>query len=771
MPKKLLIISHTFPPAAGIGGRRWAKFSKYLTRMGYEVTVLCAQNVNKENSVWAKDVEGIQVHSLPYKFPRSVAFPKNDLLNKIKYHLNVYYLKRADQGNYFDRTIFWEKQINEKVSELIEKEKIECVIVTSGPFRLSYHVTRLTEKFPDVKFIVDFRDLWTEDVEITSFASLPKKRKKIEKIYEKRTVYRADKVISVAEDLNAYFASLTIDNKFEVIPNGFDPDDYKDLEPAIIRQDDKIRFVFTGTLYINLEYILKPFFSGIRQLKEEHPELYNKVVFEFVGRFPSEYKRLIAENGIAEAFEFSDPLSLKEVYGKIRGSHYCMLFLNDVYNFALSTKFCEYISQKKKIIVVSHFGPAARFITQNGIGFWMDPEKILEDLKSVIRNTAENNSHKWDSSFDTEQFSIVKITEKLSRVIKEKDKPHFSVDQRHLLLTFDYELFLGKRSGSVDNCILRPTERLLDIFDQYGISGAIFFVDLTYIKRLSEEKHPACIRDHERIREQLIKILKKGNYVFPHLHPHWREAEYISDLNQWKMESTNSYRLHAIPAEESDRYFSFSMEYIKGLMQNAGVNYEVNGYRAGGWCIQPFETYRPYFEKYGIKYDFSALRGFKMPGKNIVYDFTQIPARNIYSFSTKVENADPLGKFKEVVISTIYISKLKRFFNKLLYKVLWYTKRTGYGDGYSAVDGEASVIKSIQNMEKKTRDLAEMVSIELLTGFTNDAYKSYLDNNDFMHFISHPKMIGEHNLHTFEKFIKYANKHYKLNTDYLKMVK
>lgn len=770
MQKKLLIISHTFPPAAGIGGRRWAKFSKYLHRMGYEVTVICAENINKESSAWTKDTEGIRVIPLPYKFPKSVAFPKNDLINKVKYYANLWYLKMVDEGNYFDRTIFWGEQIDKRVSELLTAEKFNCVIVTSGPFRLSYHVTRLTEKFPDVKFIVDFRDLWTEDVEITSFAALPKERKLIEKIYERRTVYRSDKVISVSESMNDYFASLTIDNKFEVIPNGFDPDDYKGIQPAKINEDGKIRFVFTGTLYINLEYILKPFFEGVRRLKENRPDLFSKIVFEFIGRFPEKYKKLIYDNNISEAFEFSAQMELKEVYQKISGSHYCMLFLNDVYNFALSTKFCEYISQRKKIVVVSNKGPAAEFITAKGIGYWIDPEDVVANLQKVIEDTIHHSCHKWDTSFDPDQFSIPVITKKLVSIIEEEQKPHFSVNQRHLLLTFDYELFLGKRSGTVENCILRPTERLLEILNKHDIRGSIFFVDLTYIQKLSQESNPNCAADHKKIREQLIRILKKGHYVFPHLHPHWKNAEYIAELNQWKLTSTEAYRLHAIPEEERAAFFDFAMNYLFGLMSEAGVSYEINGYRAGGWCIQPFETYRPYFEKYGIKYDFSALRGFKMPGKNIFYDFTRIPARNVYTFSSDITKEDELGKFGELVISTLYISNLNRFLNKFLYKFLWYTNNRAYGDGYSATDGESDVIKSIQKMEKHTINLAEMVSIELLTVLKRRIYLNYLDNNDFIHFISHPKMINEHNLHNFDKFLKYARKKYKLNTDYIKMV-
>ena len=56
MSKKVLIVSYVFPPKSGIGGRRWAKFSKYLNRMDIDLKVLTFQKKNDSNfSNWSKD--------------------------------------------------------------------------------------------------------------------------------------------------------------------------------------------------------------------------------------------------------------------------------------------------------------------------------------------------------------------------------------------------------------------------------------------------------------------------------------------------------------------------------------------------------------------------------------------------------------------------------------------------------------------------------------------------------------------------------------------
>ena len=52
-------------------------------------------------------------------------------------------------------------------------------------------------------------------------------------------------------------------------------------------------------------------------------------------------------------------------------------------------------------------------------------------------------------------------------------------------LTFDYELFFGSSSGSVDNCIIKPTQRLIDIAKIHDIT-LVFYVDAGYLFQLKK---------------------------------------------------------------------------------------------------------------------------------------------------------------------------------------------------------------------------------------------------------------------------------------------
>ncbi|HMT30090.1 MAG TPA: hypothetical protein PKD91_12500, partial [Bacteroidia bacterium] len=182
--------------------------------------------------------------------------------------------------------------------------------------------------------------------------------------------------------------------------------------------------------------------------------------------------------------------------------------------------------------------------------------------------------------------------------------------QKQLLITFDYELYLGNRSGTVDDCMIDPTNKLVEVMEPFGIH-AVFFVDTTYMLRLKAQSvlTEACKKDFEKIASQLRMLVQKGHYVFPHIHPHWLDAEYLEDKNQWRLNNISKYRFHNISEAERTKVFDGSVELLNEIFHSEFPNYKVDGYRAGGWGIQPFEDFLPYFLKNGIKHEFSVLGG------------------------------------------------------------------------------------------------------------------------------------------------------------------
>ena len=340
---------------------------------------------------------------------------------------------------------------------------------------------------------------------------------------------------------------------------------------------------------------------------------------------------------------------------------------------------------------------------------------------------------------------------------------------KDILFTFDYELFLGERSGSVQKCMLEPTEKLIALFEKYNIRNAIFFVDTTYLIRLKElaKSNSSALTDYTAITFQLQKLIRHHHYVFPHIHPHWLDASYDAGSSQWKLSDISKYRFHSISNDERENLFSKSFDILKEIIYPINFHYAIDGYRAGGWCIQPFADFYPQFKKHEIRFDFSVLRGLKNFSSAQYFDFEKVPLKNIYRFENDVLVDEKYGSLTQISISTIPFSKTTELLNKFLLKFLWKTGNRSIGDGSGVVANKISENKNVEQSVSATN--LEMVSIELLNAIKLPHYKNYLEQNKYMHFISHPKMLSNHNFKSFEKFLKFVRTNFDLTTDFREM--
>jgi hypothetical protein len=325
--------------------------------------------------------------------------------------------------------------------------------------------------------------------------------------------------------------------------------------------------------------------------------------------------------------------------------------------------------------------------------------------------------------------------------------------KKQILLTFDYEPFLGKRSGTADKCIIEPTNALRLILNKYN-AKAVFFVDVLFLQKAAA--YPELKNDYQKTVNQLLDLYKEGHYIFPHIHPHWLDAVYIKENNQFDLSNLSRYSLSSFPANEVDNLFRKAVGFLKEI----GISYSLWGYRAGGWCIQPFSLFKNAFNENNILYEFSVLPGHKNESADQHFDFSGITKDTPYFFSDAVESPDANGVFTEFPISTISFDPFTEFRDKLLRKYLWKTGDRGWGDGLSA---HTAALKT--NAQKK-----EMISIDVLTSAKLGAYKKYLNVFNYMHWISHPKMFTKHGLKTFDRFLAEAERRFELEFDFKKTI-
>lgn len=213
-------------------------------------------------------------------------------------------------------------------------------------------------------------------------------------------------------------------------------------------------------------------------------------------------------------------------------------------------------------------------------------------------------------------------------------------------LTFDYELFFGARTGSIEKCMLEPTKRLLELSQRFR-APMTFFVDAGFLWKLNElaPNHPELWEQHEKIASQLREIIAKGSDVQLHIHPHWELTSYAD--GRWQIPQNQGYRLAEFELDKAAEIFMKYKDHLDSVLGRKTI-----AFRAGGWCIQPFAHIKEVFEKTGLTYDSSVVPGMRFQGGVYDVDFTDAPKnRDIWRFSQDPCEVDENGKLVELPIS------------------------------------------------------------------------------------------------------------------------
>jgi peptidoglycan/xylan/chitin deacetylase (PgdA/CDA1 family) len=305
-----------------------------------------------------------------------------------------------------------------------------------------------------------------------------------------------------------------------------------------------------------------------------------------------------------------------------------------------------------------------------------------------------------------------------------------------VILTFDYELFLGKKSGTALKSIIEPTNEILKLLKKYN-AKAVFFVDILYIMTLEKYNH----KDLKLIIKQLKEIVDTGSSVELHLHPQWLDAKPKGD--EWEFASFDRYRLHSLKNKEIENLFTQGVEFLENI-----TNQKVTAFRAGGWSVTPFYPLKKAFLKNDIKIDMSVLPGFYKNNLPMhYYDFRNVPDKEYYKFSDDVTIEDVNGNFLEVPVTTYYMRGYDLLINVLIRK-LKRDKIFGDGEGLESANIKGNIIKRIFS------DNLRRATIEGQSFYFFKKSLKQLKNKKLISYVMHPKTLNETALYNMEYLLK-----------------
>lgn len=411
--KNILIISYVFPPYPGIGGRRWAKFAKYLHRAGHNVYVIAAQNPFDKISTFINDIQELPEENLFYlsaQYPTILLKQPATLWEKIQYHFWINTLPFFTKGNFYDRTIFWKNQLHQQIEKLIQEKHINTIIVSGPPFNYVYQTILLKKKFPDVKFVVDYRDEWTFN-DVHGWGLLSEKRKQEEFRKEQHVCENADLIISCHEVILEYVNKKYSCKCFTLIPHGYDKDDFNTTIHVKKISSETITISYFGTIYASTEKFFTELSAFLNKLKKENPDIYNKLFFNFYTIDYFHYYEHIRT--VQNKIRLIENLLPSDLFARIQESNYVLLLPPFRAKDYFTSKFPEIFYLKKPIILYSDNGKVSEFITKHKIGVHLPKENFYDALLNALQHPEQFNYN----NFNLQEWDYLNITEKLIETV------------------------------------------------------------------------------------------------------------------------------------------------------------------------------------------------------------------------------------------------------------------------------------------------------------------------------------------------------------------
>ena len=382
--KRVLVITYYWPPSGGSGVQRWLKTSKYLPQSGWEPVIYTPENpdVNSVDESLLKDVSAdlrvikrkIREPYAAYKFltgkkkgehlqANIVSSEKKGFVQKLSAHI---------RANWFipDPRCWWIGPSVKYLSKLIEGGERFDAVISTGPPHSMHLIAREIHKVFNIPWIADFRDPWTR-IFYFKHLGLSAKSLRKHKELERSVIAEADRVTVVSSQMKTEFSQgefETSKDKVEIIPNGYDPEDFDSVEKA---PDAEGKFVVAHTGLMPESANPDKLWKVLGDMAKSDPEFKEKLMVVTMGQTDGSVKKDIAENGLSDNFKDLGyvPHAQSVAWQKRADILLLPLRKEEESKAILTGKFFEYLAAGKAILA---FGPTdgdlAQALKETGSG-------------------------------------------------------------------------------------------------------------------------------------------------------------------------------------------------------------------------------------------------------------------------------------------------------------------------------------------------------------------------------------------------------------------
>jgi hypothetical protein len=419
---RVLLVSYVFPPVGGTGVMRAASLARYLPSEGIRLDVLTTKNpaaVGMDPTLLKDIPPSVTVHrtltlDLPFGVKKAIkrfvtrsrsskkpAATQQPAVNEKK---RPGLLKRIlDNLLLPDPQVTWFPVLSRVAPRIIRERKIDLVLITVPNFSNLLLIKKLRQQFPQLPIVADFRDEWiATSFELVSFSFSDSPRaQQVARRIEAETVANATTIVTVTEAARRMMRSRypsEPDQKFLVVPNGFDATKMTRSAPATARHDGKVILTHVGTIYPATAP--SSLVDAIRLLP---PDVQSQLKLRFIGHIeePRFKEALLALGDMVELYGF---LPQREALAAMNETDYVLLLNTDPLN--VGNKFYDYLGSGKPILGAVHPEGETRALLERTRGGWWAAIDDVDGIRKLLLDAVNRGDSLLDEFHpDTERIA------------------------------------------------------------------------------------------------------------------------------------------------------------------------------------------------------------------------------------------------------------------------------------------------------------------------------------------------------------------------------
>lgn len=361
---KVLVVTYYWPPAGGPGVQRWLKFAKYLPEFGFEPVIYTPENPSYpllDESLQKEVPEDITVIKTKIWEPYRFAEKLNKSNRKFKagqfdVGQNQSWKSKLSiwiRGNFFipDARVFWVQPSVSFLKKYVAEHQISTIITTGPPHSMHVIGLHLKQKDPQLKWIADFRDPWTE-ISYYKHLKLTAKADKKHRLLEHQVFKNADYTLATsftdAENFRKNGANAIC------ITNGFDESDQNKPTDLSENTSDYFTLSYIGVL----EQLRNPeiLWQTLSHLVQTQPNFSQHFRLKFVGRVDDRILHSLENSALKNNIQNLGYVSHDAAVSEMANSSVLLItnFPDTQSKGIIPGKIFEYLATKKQIL---SFGP------------------------------------------------------------------------------------------------------------------------------------------------------------------------------------------------------------------------------------------------------------------------------------------------------------------------------------------------------------------------------------------------------------------------------